>query len=110
MCGDCRADDRDPAKAAAKERRRTLRKYGLTQESYDRLLADQDGRCRTCGTSDPGGKGWCIDHCHKSGGVRALLCNGCNQALGFTGENPVVLRALADFAEQWHESLGEIKI
>lgn len=112
VCGNCRADDRDPVLAVLKDRRRTLRKYGLTQESFDQLLLEQDGKCRTCGTDDPGGKGWCIDHCHQSGRVRALLCHRCNMALGYGLEDPRILRALADFAEQWQQVLGaaEIKI
>jgi hypothetical protein len=81
----------------------------LTQERYDQLLAQQDGRCPGCGTDNPGGKGWCIDHCHSSGDVRALLCNKCNTTLGLAGENPSTLRALADLVEQW-QGLSEIKI
>jgi hypothetical protein len=107
VCAECRVDPR--VRGAAHEQRRRLRKYGLTQDRYDELLAQQDGRCPGCGTDDPGGKGWCIDHCHGSGRVRALLCNRCNTALGLTDENPSVLRALADLVEQW-QGLSKIKI
>lgn len=98
VCDDCRIDPRKHR--AAHEFRRRLRKYGIDQERYDKLLADQGGRCPGCGTTDPGVKGWCIDHCHISGRVRALMCNRCNSVLGLTDENPAILRALADFAEQ----------
>lgn len=109
VCDECRVDRRP--NTAAKERRRTLRKYGLTPEAFDELLAAQGGRCRTCRTDTPGVKGWCIDHCHSSGRVRALLCTRCNTALGYTDENPAVLRALADFAEEWQQVLAsEMKI
>ena len=108
VCADCRVDKRTAR--VAKERRRLLRNYGLTKEEFDKLLADQDGRCRGCGTDSPGTKGWCIDHCHQSGRVRALLCTRCNSALGLTGDNPATLRALAEFAEQWQQAMGEITI
>jgi hypothetical protein len=104
VCDDCRVDPRKHR--ANHEQRRRLRKYGLTQDDYDQLLLSQGGRCPGCSTDDPGAKGWNIDHCHKSGRVRALLCHRCNTVLGLVGEDPSVLRALADFAEQ----MNEIKI
>jgi len=110
VCADCRADSRDPEKARAKERRRTLRKYGLTEDDYEQMLRDQGGRCLGCGTDQPGAKGWCIDHCHASGMVRALLCNRCNTALGLANEDPKILRALASLAERWQRAESEIKI
>jgi hypothetical protein len=64
------------------------------------MLTEQNGRCPGCDTDEPGAKGWCIDHCHVSGQVRALLCNRCNTMLGLANEDPVILRSLADFIEQ----------
>lgn len=104
VCGACRADRRTDRKAY--ERRRTLRKYGLTQEQYDQLLASQGGRCPGCGTDDPGARGWCIDHCHKAGHVRALMCFRCNLIVGQADENPATLRALADWLERQMAQVG----
>lgn len=58
--------------------------YGLELEDYDRMLLDQNGKCAICGTSSPSGKynRFYIDHCHRTGKVRGLLCNTCNFALG----------------------------
>lgn len=98
VCDDCRIDPRKHREAH--ERRRRLRRYGITQDEYDQMLVDQGGRCPGCQTTEPGVKGWCIDHCHKSGKVRALMCGRCNTMLGLADENPAVLRALADFLEQ----------
>jgi len=74
------------------------------------MLREQGGKCLGCGTDQPGAKGWCIDHCHKSGKVRALLCNRCNTALGLVNEDPEILRSLADLAERWQRAESEIKI
>jgi hypothetical protein len=65
-------------------RRTRLKKYGLTLEKYDVLLAAQSGVCAICGTPEPGGKGWSfsVDHDHLTGRVRALLCNVCNIRVG----------------------------
>lgn len=107
VCDNCRTDRRTERQAY--ERKRTLRKYGLTQEQYDQLLASQDGRCPGCGTDEPGAKGWCIDHCHKGGHVRALMCFRCNLVVGQAGEDPAILRALADWLERQTAQSG-IKI
>lgn len=88
---------------------RTLRKYGLTQEQFDQLLASQGGRCAACGTAEPGARGWNIDHCHRSGKVRALLCQPCNTMAGLAREDPAVLRALAEWLERQNGTSG-IKI
>jgi len=64
------------------------RKYGLTTEDWDRMWAAQKGRCGICGckmkrgvTSRVPGAA-VVDHCHKNGEVRQLLCTNCNKTLG----------------------------
>jgi hypothetical protein len=97
----------DPAfRAACSATRRgvELRKYGLTQETYDKLMAWQGGACLVCGR--PADKRrLCVDHCHVSNLIRALLCHGCNTAAGSLGDDPVVARRLADFLELWQQHL-----
>lgn len=70
------------AQPAAK-RARTLRVYGLSVADYDRLLAQQGGRCAICDGDKPYGKSFHVDHCHATGRVRGLLCKRCNNGLGF---------------------------
>lgn len=71
----------------AYERNRQYQKaYGIDIAEYDKMLASQDGKCKLCKTQDPkthGNKYFAVDHCHKSGKVRGLLCSPCNIALGF---------------------------
>ena len=69
-------------------------KYSLTDEEYERLEA-HDGICDSCQTAEATD----IDHCHDTGAVRGRLCHGCNVALGMTDEDPLRLRALADYIE-----------
>lgn len=58
-------------------------KFKLTVEDYDRMLAAQRGCCAICGTDVPRGAGrFHVDHNHRSGEVRGLLCNNCNIGLG----------------------------
>lgn len=56
------------------------RKYGLTHDDLARMLVTQNGQCAFCG-EEPGEKKsrWLVvDHCHRTGKVRALLHNECN--------------------------------
>lgn len=88
----------DPrANSKEKERRRRLRKYGLTDEQYAEMLDQQDGRCAICRTDDYGIKGPQIDHCHDTGQVRGLLCNRCNLGIGQLGDDPERMEAAARY-------------
>lgn len=55
--------------------------YGVTLEQYDKMFEQQDGKCAICNQSELGYR-LCIDHDHKTGRVRGLLCHGCNLSLG----------------------------
>lgn len=59
----------------------TLKKYSITAEDYMRMLAEQEGKCAICRRS-PRIRRLNIDHCHKRGHVRGLLCYSCNYGLG----------------------------
>ena len=58
------------------------RKYGITIEDYDRRLKSQNGLCAICQTAPSKKRKLFVDHCHKTGKVRGLLCHNCNRALG----------------------------
>ena len=48
-----------------------------------------DGTCKICGTATPSGpkKTWCLDHDHKTGKARGVLCTSCNIGLGMFDDN-----------------------
>jgi hypothetical protein len=70
-----------PEQFRAYERKcRLKRMYGVTPEWFDEQAEKQNGMCKICG-GPPESKGLCIDHNHKTGQVRALLCTRCNTAL-----------------------------
>lgn len=62
-----------------------MRKYKLTLEDYERLKAEQGG-CGICGKVYKQ-KNYCVDHDHKTGLVRGLLCTNCNRSLGVFGDD-----------------------
>lgn len=60
------------------------RKAGIDVEAAKAVVAAHDGRCGICGTDKPGGnKGWHLDHDHRTGAPRDVLCCGCNLRLGW---------------------------
>lgn len=65
-----------------------FKKYHITKKEYDKLYKDQNGRCAICRTPEKDlKKALNIDHCHKTEKVRGLLCNSCNQGLGYFKDN-----------------------
>ncbi len=75
----------------------TLKRYGLTIESYDALHAAQGGRCAICGMACASGFRLSVDHCHASGKVRGLLCSACNLGLGKFKDDARRLQAAAEY-------------
>ena len=65
-----------------------MRYYDITAEDFARMFSKQDGKCAICHqpetSVDKNGnvKILSVDHCHKSGKVRELLCYSCNSMLG----------------------------
>lgn len=60
----------------------TLRRYGLTASEWWALLEAQDGKCPICTKRFTLRRRAAIDHDHRTGAVRGLLCLPCNDALG----------------------------
>ena len=63
-----------------------LKKYKMTLEDYNKLVENQKGLCAIC-ENEPGGmsnskKRLSVDHNHKTGKVRGLLCGSCNVGIG----------------------------
>lgn len=82
-----------------------LRKFQITLAEFDAMIASQGQRCAICKSSSPGrkpgqqanGRTWAIDHDHKTGKVRGLLCMGCNAALGHAKDDPALLMAMIEY-------------
>lgn len=58
------------------------RRFGLEVGQYEGMLADQGGVCAICHQKCPRGGELSVDHDHKTGLVRGLLCQRCNAGLG----------------------------
>ena len=94
------------AKVYVYHRRNNLKKkYGITQEQYEELYYGQQGRCKICDKevgnqfSNSTGSPATVDHCHKTGAIRGLLCGGCNSGIGKLKDDPELLRKGAEYLE-----------
>lgn len=88
---------KDPEKARAYKRQLT---YGVTPQQFRSLLDRQGGRCAICRTDHAGlGRDWHVDHDHKTGAVRGLLCTHCNFGLGHFKDDPARIQRAAKYLE-----------
>jgi hypothetical protein len=89
--------ERSPEKkAVAAKRKRDLRlgrEYGISQEQYIKMYNEQGGKCYLCNKFTK----LVIDHNHKNGKLRKLLCHHCNRGLGFLRDSHELLAAAAEY-------------
>jgi hypothetical protein len=76
-----------------KAKEQDLRQYGLTVAERDEILKSQGGVCAACHETGR----MVVDHCHKTGKVRGILCDSCNLVLGHAKDNPAKLAALVEY-------------
>ena len=57
-------------------------RYGITIKEWKRLYRKQKGRCAIClKKAGRGRRGLHVDHNHKTGKLRGLMCPPCNRGL-----------------------------
>jgi len=77
----------------------------ISVERYHELWNHQNGMCLGCGKKEfyigrYARSRLGVDHDHKNGKVRGLLCGKCNAILGFADDDPARLRSLAGYLER----------
>ncbi len=79
-----------------------LDRYGITQLDFERILAAQGGGCGICGAKRrKNAPHQHVDHDHKTGAIRGILCKRCNERLLPAALDKVkVLRAAAEYLER----------
>ncbi|MDQ1631398.1 MAG: hypothetical protein QOC80_1370 [Frankiaceae bacterium] len=82
------------------------RRYGLTEDDVEQLIAQQGGVCAVCRTGEPEH----VDHCHRTGKVRGVLCFNCNGGLGqFKDDIDRLINAIAYLEEKsWIEPVEPV--
>lgn len=106
----------DPLTESRKEKMRTYGKdyhlktqYNMTREEHDKMLSLQNHKCAICGIDEKEAtkQKLYVDHCHKSGKVRALLCHSCNAGIGLMKESIQTLTKAIAYLDK-HQQHGEI--
>jgi hypothetical protein len=108
MCISCYNKQYDAPERTPEERRasRIKHRYGITADQYFEMVNARNNLCDVCrqppsqeNTRAHWGGKLCIDHCHKTGKVRGLLCNNCNLAVGY-GKTPENLNRAAEYLQR----------
>lgn len=112
MCGNCyrrwwRANNPEKQKRTSRENQNAayprnrmkimLRRYGMTVEDWDATLESQGHVCAACKNNPAEGRRLEVDHCHRSGDLRGLLCRACNSIAGHADDDLARLAAVMSY-------------
>lgn len=94
--------EKDPQKYAEMRRKNKLKKYyGLTLSNFNALKIKQKNCCAICENKLKDGQGTHVDHCHKTGIVRGLLCNSCNRGIGYLQDSIEILKSAQKYLKKY---------
>lgn len=85
--------------------------YKITQADYLAILKAQNSSCAICGKHYTDNKVsdsvdfLSVDHCHDTGGIRGLLCNQCNRALGMFRDSQDLLYKAYKYIKEYEDCL-----
>ena len=87
---------------SGKGRNRFLKyQYGISIKDYNILFNAQNGCCKICGRHQSKLKRRLfVDHDHKTGKIRGLLCEKCNFALGLTNNSIEILQSIIRYLKE----------
>lgn len=97
-CGRCLVQIKKERSRGA-HARAIFTRYGITGEDYNRLYEFQQGKCALCRWATGKTRRLSVDHDHRTGLVRGLLCRPCNDLLGFIRDNPEYFRRGIDYLD-----------
>jgi hypothetical protein len=63
------------------------RKYNVNSEEFKAIFIAQGSCCAICKTQETSKTGWHLDHDHITGKLRGILCQHCNNGLGYFKDN-----------------------
>ncbi len=101
-------ETKTPEKQKEISRKSRLKKYNLTGEELDALKVKQNNKCAICGKEETLVKReqvceLSIDHDHKTGKERGLLCNNYNRAMGMFGDDKKILSKAVEYLAEDRE-------
>lgn len=96
-CRACRAMKYREVAGEEREIAAACQRRGITVEQWWTMHDEQGGCCRICDAPLVRGNRPRIDHCHRTGRVRGLLCNRCNLGIGLFADNVESLISAANY-------------
>ena len=99
----------EPRADATSNNRRShvlIRQYGIAFRHYRKLFHAQGGQCAICGLlgklppNHTAESLLNVDHCHKTGNVRGLLCGHCNRGLGSFRDSVECFKRAIEYLER----------
>lgn len=74
-------------------------RFGITFEQYQKILSDQGGVCKICKKFrlSRQQRRMGVDHCHKTGTIRGILCDWCNHGLGRFEDDTILMAAAIEY-------------
>jgi len=101
LCGPCHRrflyyKNHEREKEAARHSMRKS-KFGISKLEFQQLLIAQNNLCVICNKPQPGRKALAIDHDHRTGKIRGLLCSWCNRAVGYLEDSAERAEATAKY-------------
>jgi Autographiviridae endonuclease VII len=94
--------EKHKAQQRIRHRRSQLKhKFGISLEEYNALINAQNGVCAICKKPETVWPSLPIDHDHKTGKVRGLLCTKCNLGLGSFRDNIESLEAAIAYLKRY---------
>lgn len=86
----------NPAHYKALDKKNSLKfLYDMSMADYNKMLISQNLKCANCKKLDTDSSRLVVDHNHKTGKVRGLLCGPCNAALGLLKDDLDIIFGLA---------------
>ena len=79
-------------------------KYGIDIFRFKEMLKESNNKCTVCGKEHSDELPLNIDHDHKTGEVRGLLCKKCNYGLGFFGDDINLLNNAIKYLKVWENT------
>ena len=106
---DYQRERRQRPEVKARERDGHLRrKFGISKDEYDSMLASQGGVCAICLREPHPRISLHVDHDHATGTIRRLLCVRCNNGVALFEEDPAILRAAAAYLNAHDPEVQEL--
>jgi ribosomal protein S14 len=81
-------------------------KFGISKKQYDEIANKQLHRCAICLQPETvlrknKALPLVVDHDHKTGVIRELLCSQCNKGVGQFNDDPILMRKAAEYLRSW---------